>query len=187
MFDQLSAGVHNIVISKQGYNEAQQNVTVEGGHYSSFNATLTPPHGEVDISTLPPGAEVLIDGNSYGPGPGRAEVDVGQHTFLVRQAGRDPVEGKFMVQDKAVVQRTIELPLKAPAPPPINVAVTTDPPSATVYLDGAPMSAKTPLSLHLTPGHHLLIIFAAGHRPVRRDIDVPESGVLTVNETLSRQ
>jgi hypothetical protein len=69
----------------------------------------------------------------------------------------------------------------------MNIAVTTNPPSATVYVDGAPMGGKTPLSFHLSPGHHTLIMFAAGYRPVRRNIDVPEDRALTVNATLSGQ
>ena len=186
-FADLSPGSHNIVVSKQGYKEAQQNVRLEAGGEVSVDATLNPPRGEIDISTSPPGAEVLIDGKSYGPGPVRAEVDAGQHSFLVKQAGRESVAGKLMVQDQAVVQRTIDLPLEAPKPPTMNVAVTTSPPVATVYADGAPMGGKTPTSFHLSPGHHILIIFAAGYRPVRREIDVPEDGALTVNATLSGQ
>jgi len=186
-FTDLSPGSHNVVVSKQGYKEAQQNVRLEAGGEVSVNATLNPPRGEIDISTSPPGAEVLIDGKSYGPGPVRAEVDVGQHSFLVKQAGRESVAGKLMVQDQAVVQRTIDLPLEAPTPPTMNVAVTTSPPMATVYADGAPMGGKTPTSFHLLPGHHTLIIFAAGYRPVRREIDVPEDGALTVSATLPGQ
>ena len=179
--------MHRIVVSKQGYGDLHQTVTVEAGGTTSLNATLTIPQGEVDISTNPPGAEVLLDGKSYGPGPVRATVVSGQHTFLVRQAGREPVEGKVVVQDQAVVQQSVDLPVKRVTVPEMNIAVTTNPASATVYLDGAPMSGKTPISFHLSPGHHLLIIFAAGYRPVRREIDVPPDRTFAVNETLSAQ
>jgi hypothetical protein len=176
-----------MVVSKEGFHEAHQSVTVVAGRATSINITLTPPRGEIDISTSPPGAEVLIDGKSYGPGPIRAEVDAGQHAFLVRQAGRQPVEGKLAVQDQSVVQRTIDLPLKPSPTPELNIAVITNPPAAKVYADGAPKSGNTPISFHLSPGHHILIITAAGFRPVRREIDVPEDGVLTVNAALSAQ
>jgi type II secretory pathway predicted ATPase ExeA len=187
LFTKLSPGAHSIVVSKQGYNEAQRSVTVEAGREASLSVTLASARGEIDISTRPPGAEVLIDGKSYGPGPVQADVDAGEHTFLVRQAGRDPVEGKLVVQAQAVVQRTIDLPPKPQAPPAMNVAITTNPTAATVYVDGAPISGRTPLSLHLTTGHHILILFAEGYRPVRREVDVPQEGTLTVNETLTGQ
>ena len=186
-FTDLSPGVHTITVSKAGYNAAHQAVTVEAGAGTSINATLTPPHGEIDISTNPPGAEVLIDGKSYGPAPVRMEANAGQHTFLVRQTGRQPVEGNLVVQDQAVVQRTIDLPPTPSASSAANVTVTTQPPSAKLYVDGAPMSGKTPISFHLSPGHHTLIISADGYRPVRREIDVVADAALTVNVTLSGQ
>jgi hypothetical protein len=92
-----------------------------------------------------------------------------------------------VVQDQAVVQRTIDLPLTPPTPPAFNISVTTQPPAATIYVDGAPMSGKTPSSFHLSPGHHTLIIFAQGYRPARREIDIPEDATLTVSVTLSGQ
>jgi hypothetical protein len=97
------------------------------------------------------------------------------------------VEGKLVVQDQAVVQRTIDLPPKPSAEPAMNIAITTTPPAATVYVDGAPMSGRTPVSFHLTTGHHIIILFAEGYRPVRREVDVPQEGTLTVNETLTGQ
>jgi hypothetical protein len=183
----LPPGSHSVVVSSQGYREAQQSVVLEAGQAVSVNVILSTPNGEIDISTNPPAAEVLIDGKSYGPSPVNAKVNVGQHTFLVKQAGRESVAGNVTVQDQDVVTRSIELPPVAPVPPGTNVEVTTNPPSAAVYADGAPMGGKTPTSFHLSPGHHTLIIVAAGYGPVRREVDVPETGAVTVNATLSRQ
>ena len=186
-FNGLSPGPHTIQVAKEGYNTAQQSVTVAAGSESSMNATLTLPRGEIALSTNPPGAEVLIDGKSYGLAPVRAQVDAGQHTFLVRQTGREPVEGKFEVRDQALVERTIELPPAPPAPPELNVSLTTQPAGATIYVDGAPRSEKTPASFNLPAGHHTLILFAPGYRPVRREIDVPVAGTLAVSVALRGQ
>jgi hypothetical protein len=187
MIKELSPGAHRVVVSKPGYSDLQQTVTVEAGKVTTFNATLTTPQGEIDIATNPPGAEVLVDGKSYGPSPVRAAVVAGQHTFLVKHAGRLPVEGKLAVQDQAVVQRSINLPPKPSTTPELNITVTANPPAATIYADGAPKAGSTPASFHLLPGHHILIISAAGFRPARREIDVPEDGTLTVNVELTAQ
>jgi general secretion pathway protein A len=186
-FTDLPPGSYNVVVSRQGYRDAQQSASVEAGQTASVNATLNPPRGEIEISTNPPGAEVLIDGTSYGPSPLRARFDAGQHSFLVRQAGRQPVRGSLTVQDGAVATRTVDLPPAVPAPPRMNVEVASNPPKATVYADGTPMTGETPTSFHLAPGHHTLIIFVTGYRPIRREIDIPETGTVTVNETLSPQ
>ena len=186
-FADLPPGSYSVVVSRQGYRAAQQSARVDPGQMASVNATLSPPSGEIEISTNPPGAEVLIGGKSYGPSPVRATVAVGQHSFLARQAGREPVAGSLTVQDGTVVTRNIDLPLVVPAPPRTNVEVTTNPPKATVYADGAPLAGETPTSFHLSPGHHTLIIFAAGYRPIRREIEVPESATVAVSETLAPQ
>jgi len=186
-FADLPPGSYSVVVSTQGYRAAQQNARVEPGQMASVNATLSPPSGEIEISTNPPGAEVLIGGKSYGPSPVRARVAVGQHSFLARQVGREPVAGSLTVQDGTVVTRNIDLPPVVPAPPRTNVEVTTNPPKATVYADGTPLAGETPSSFHLSPGHHTLIIFLAGYRPIRREIEVPESATVAVGETLSPQ
>ena len=149
MIKDLSPGEHRLVVSKPGFHEARQTVTVEAGKAITINVTLAPPRGEIAIATNPPGAEVLIDGKSYGPGPIRAEVDAGPHAFLVKQAGRLPVEGKVVVQDQAVVQRTIDLPPKPSTTPELNIKVSSDPSAARIYADGAPVSGSTPTSFPL--------------------------------------
>ena len=186
-FRQVPPGVHLITVSKDGYRAANQEVKMEAGGEASLNAILTRKGGEIDILTSPSGAEVLIDGKSYGPGPVRAPVEAGQHTFVVRQAGRETVEGKLEVEDQSVVQRSVALPLKPRPTPATNISVTTQPPSATIYVDGAPVSGHTPLSFHLSPGHHTLIVSAEGHLPLRREVDIPQDGMLTVYLTLSKQ
>jgi general secretion pathway protein D len=70
---------------------------------------------------------------------------------------------------------------------PDNIAVKTNPPQAVVIADGAALAGKTPLSFHLSPGRHELIIFAAGYQLVRREIDIPETGMLTIATALSMQ
>jgi hypothetical protein len=189
MIKDLSPGVHRIVVSKKGYREAAQSVTVVAGRATSLNAKLTIPRGEIDIATTQQGAEVLIDGKSYGSGPVRAEVDAGKHTFLVRQEGRQSVEGNLVVQDLATVQETITLPSNLAIPPALsasNVTVATIPPSATVYVDGAVMNGNTPISFHLSPGHHIVTISSSGFRPVRRKIDVTDDKPIAVDVILSR-
>ena len=115
--------------------------------------------------------------------PKRAQAERAARN-LAAKTTRGPSGG---VQGPPAAQRTTDLPPKSAAPPATNIAVTSEPPSAKIYADGAPMDGKTPLSFHLSPGHHTLIIVAEGHRPVRREVDIPENGSTTVNVTLSEQ
>jgi hypothetical protein len=56
-----------------------------------------------------------------------------------------------------------------------------------VYVDGAPISRVTPTTFRLSPGAHTVIFFLAGHRPVRREVNVPAEGSIAISETLSPQ
>ena len=86
----LPAGAHNIVISMDGYDNFQQSVTIAGGQTSNVAGNLSSPRAEVDIITVPPGVEVLIDGKSYGPSPVRATLAPGNHTYTVKLPGMAP-------------------------------------------------------------------------------------------------
>lgn len=182
-FTNLPAGSHEVIIFKQGYRKIGQSADVKAGTLLTINATLVIPSGELKISTDPPGAEVAIDGRSYGLSPVRANLKTGEHSFSARLAGHETVRGNVMVEDWALVTKTLTLPPLLASRPQINVEVTTNPPKATVYADGLP-KGTTPLSFHMLPGHHTLIIYASGFRPVRREIEVPEIGVATVKQPL---
>jgi len=183
-FRDLSAGSHKVIVSKPGYQGAERSVRVEPGREISLNAILTPANGLVGISTDPTAAEVFIDGKSYGPSPVLIKVAVGEHAFSVRQTGWESVSGTLTVRDQAVTTRNISLPPATPQPITANVEVITDPDRATVYVDGMAVPASTPTSFHMPPGLHTLTIFAVGYRPLRREIEVPASGSISINESL---
>jgi serine/threonine-protein kinase len=97
------AGTHQVVISKDGYDDYQQSVTIEGGKTTTVNAQLSPASGEVLVITTPPGLEVLIDGKSIGTSPARVSVIVGSHKYTVRRSGWEPYEGTITVSSGARV------------------------------------------------------------------------------------
>jgi general secretion pathway protein A len=182
-FTDLQVGSYEVALFRQGYRQARHIANVAAGKLMIVDATLVVPSGALVISTNPPGADVSIDGRPYGSSPVRANVDAGQHSFSARLAGRETVSGNVTVGDQTVVTKGLDLPPALATPPEMNVEVTTHPPKATVYVGGSP-KGTTPLSFHIAPGRHTLIIFLSGFRPVRREIEVPEKGVATVKETL---
>jgi general secretion pathway protein A len=183
-FTNLRPGVHVLDLSRPGYSEIRQSVNVESGRVMIVNATMATLNGELILTTEPPGAEVSIDGKPYGPSPMRTKVVAGRHSYTVQMAGRKTQEGTVTIANQEVVAKSVELPPAAPSAREMNVQVTTNPPNATVFADGTP-KGDTPISFHMSPGHHTLILFASGFQPLRREIEVPESGIVTVNETLA--
>jgi serine/threonine protein kinase len=94
-------GTHQVSISKDGYNDYQQSVTLEAGKTATINAQLFPladTTGEVSVITTPPGLEVLIDGKSLGASPVRINLPAGSHKYTVKREGWEPYEGTVNVK-----------------------------------------------------------------------------------------
>jgi hypothetical protein len=92
-----------VVISKEGYDDYRQSISIEGAKTTTVNAQLSAARGEVIVITTPPGLDVLIDGKLIGPSPVRITVAVGNHKYTVRRAGWEPYEGTFTAQSGALM------------------------------------------------------------------------------------
>jgi len=183
----LPAGAHSVVVSREGYSDAQESVTVEGGRTATVRPTLTVPSGEISIVTNPPGIEVFIDGQAVGLSPARKTLGVGQHTYALRQAGKEIYSSAFEIRhDGQMLTKKVDLG-GGPAVPTGIVEVRTIPPGATVYADGKAVGGTTPTSLRLSAGRHTLTLSLSGYRPLQKEVDLPADGSIVINEKFSPQ
>jgi serine/threonine-protein kinase len=183
----LPAGAHLVAVSKEGYGDAQESVLIEGGRTAAVRPTLTVPSGEISIETNPPGVEVFIDGQAVGLSPARKTLGVGQHTYALRQAGKDIFSSAFEIKhDGQMFTRKVDLG-GGPAVPTGIVEVRTIPSGATVHADGKPVQGTTPTNFRLAAGRHTLTISLSGYLPLQKEVDVPPDGLVPVNERLARQ
>ncbi len=109
VFGDIPAGTHLVTVSKEGYDDAQQSVTIEGGRTGSVNAQLSVSTGEVDIKTVPPGLEILIDGKSYGPSPVQTMLTTGEHHVTIMRPATDPYQTIIVAKSGAVAMKTVTL------------------------------------------------------------------------------
>jgi hypothetical protein len=175
-----------VVVSKEGYDDYQQSVNIEGGKTNSLTASLSVPRGEVTIITTTPGLDVSIDGTLIGPSPARASVAAGSHKYTVRRPGLAPYESTFKITSGAIINVRVNLG-GGVAPTTEIVTVNTIPPGATVSADGKPTEGQTPTSFRLTAGPHTLVISLSGHRPVTRVIEVKIGEPLEEKVDISHQ
>jgi serine/threonine protein kinase len=180
------AGTYQVVVRKEGYDDYQQSVTIEGGKTATVNARFSVASGEVVVMTTPPGLEVLIDGKSAGPSPARAAVVAGSHSYSVTRAGWPPYEGTVMVESGRMKVVKVTLSVGAEDATGI-VSVKTIPSGATVMADGNRIESQTPTSFRLTAGRHTLVISLSGFRPVRQVVDVKADGNVEVDVPMPRQ
>jgi len=166
----LPTGTHNVVISLDGYENSAQSVTIESGKTASVEGTLSAPTAELDIATVPPGVEVLIDGKSRGPSPVSAVLPLGNHTYAVKQPGVEPKPKVYNLKS-GIHELTVTLGVAATTG---IVEVRTIPAGASVQADGTLMGGQTPTNFRLSVGPHTLTISLSGCRPVQRQITVAE-------------
>ena len=179
----LSAGYHHVVVSKEGYDDSAQSVTIEGGKTSRINAQLTEPTGEVDVPRTPPGLDVYIDGKLVGPGA--KTVRVGEHKFFVKGPGGMSQIKTFKVESGGTVfLKASEVGGEAAT---ATVTVRSAPAGATVTVDGTRMDVQTPTSFSLTPGRHTLGISHSGCRPEQRVMEVTAGQPIEVDVRMTCQ
>ncbi len=182
----LPAGTHQVVVSKEGYEDSQRSVTIEAGKTSTVNAPLSGASGEVMVVTLPPGLEVFIDGKPIGLSPAHTAVAAGSHSIRVTRPGWTPLERTVNVKSGAMPVITVTMNRPGEGTTGI-VNVRTIPGNATISADGNQIPRQTPASFSLTVGQHTLVISLPGYRTVQRVIEVKAGEPKEVDVPLTRQ
>lgn len=67
---------------------------------------------------------------------------------------------------------------------PAKLKITSDPPGASISIDGKPISDKTPAEVELTPGSHKVSVTTSGKKPAEQDVDVVAFTGASVNVKL---
>jgi hypothetical protein len=132
--------------------------------------------GDVSVRVL--GTRFAVDHRE------RVRVSVSEGTVEVRQQGAIVrLERGQAWPDGEAEPRLSSVQLEPPRDPSGVVVIGGSPPGAIAILDGVALG-PTPLIARLSAGAHRLEVQADLHRPHRRSIEIPESGVIDVSFTL---
>jgi serine/threonine protein kinase len=133
----------------------------------------------VDLLTEPPGARVMVDGNSSRSctAPCTLQLANGRHTLTADLAGYGASQRVFNVPDEntlyiALARRTGAL------------VVTSSPSSATIFIDGK-NAGLTPETLHLPPGPHLITLVNGAQR-YQATVNVVADGIQATGYTFPK-
>ncbi len=139
----------------------------------TFTLTRTPPpavpvEGELTVETDPPGATLVVDGMmSMVKSPGTLRMMALDQDVRVRieKEGREPREVTVRLTRQAP-SKTISVLLPEEQAKPGAITLVTEPPGASVVLDGKPQEGTTPLTLpEVASGvEHLIRVSLAGHQ-----------------------
>ncbi len=155
----LSAGAHSLKVEAERYRTIEQVLEVVGlGERQSLSLELQPDWAPVSISSEPPGAEILENGESIGRTPATLELVEGEHVLLLKLAGfkshRQPLS---VVAGKAQMLSSIEL-----TPADGRLTLKTSPTGGVVSVDGK-YKGVAPLEIPLASGEsHRIKVTKAG-------------------------
>ena len=169
---EVKPGEHKVEITADRYLPNQQSMVVEGRHVQqSLAVELTPAWSLVTLSSNPPRARILVDGDEQAATPSSIEVMQGQHRISLAMTGF-----KDWHQVLDILPNTpIQLPEVVLEAVDGMIRISSTPPNANVTVDDV-FRGKTPIALEIEPGlEHNVQLFKSGFQAVKRSVLV-ESG-----------
>ncbi|MBT8147225.1 MAG: PEGA domain-containing protein [Gammaproteobacteria bacterium] len=164
---ELEPGEHELVVSKERYLPHTERITVTGREIRErFEVDLDPAWAIVSLRSQPPGAEVLVDGESLGTTPLNAELLQGERDVTLKLTGHQAW------QEELSITAGLDLVVPEVQLVPANglVFIRSNPSDASVTINGQ-FRGQTPLEVSLPPGQsHQISLFKAGYDAAGRTI-----------------
>ncbi|HEY8432734.1 MAG TPA: PEGA domain-containing protein [Sandaracinaceae bacterium] len=185
---EVAPGRRLIEVEAEGFLTFAQWVELEAGQTRSIDVRLEerlPDLGSILVVTDVSGAEVFVDGTSRGHTPRVVEgLTPGEHRVEVVAPSGARVERTVEVRVDA--REIVSVELADRPPPPGRASVVSEPPGATVLVDGEPRGV-TPIVIEgLSPGPHIFDLSLEGFVNEQRVVTVEPSAEIEVSVTLSR-
>jgi hypothetical protein len=200
----LAPGQHLVGINKLGYAAETRTIQVASGSKSFLEIQLAALGATASVSSVPPGAEVYMDGKDTGRiTPAMVPVDrLGGHTFLVRKQGyldetaTATVQAGQTFQFAPVLQalgNTDDIKMVGKFKKMFGggetagmgiVSVKTQPKGAQIAINRRILDKVSPVEFYLNPGSYVIDITVSGHKSLHRVINIERGGKMAIDEIL---
>jgi hypothetical protein len=175
----LRDGTHQIEVTKDGYKPSSKPLKLTADGPKSLNFALAALSADVEITTTPSGATVLIDGaEQSGQTPAKYPMAFGEHSVEIRKQGFRP-DSRTLKVDQSTFGIAVQLQRRVDVRGPIagrvaqgRVRVLTRPPGAKIMVDGQATDYETPVNFPLPAGSHTITVRHRGLQPVSRDVEI---------------
>jgi hypothetical protein len=105
-----------------------------------------------------------------------------RYSLEVKKDGYQPVQTALQVKQGAVADEKLSLESLAK-----GLYITSDPPGADVFINGAKQSGQTPVTLPLAAGQYNLVLRLPGHDPYVGSVQVKENVQTVLNTKLNER
>ncbi len=190
------AGHYRLFAKKKGYHDLQGEIDLSG-RKRIFSFEMTPLPAVVDFLSRPGGASIRLDEKDLGLTPiENVEVAPGNHTLLVTLKGYRDISRHLDIKGPGGHQR-FEFDL---VPVTGLVTINSEPQGAKIKVDDRETGMKTPATVTILEGRHILSLNLSGYSEKRLEVNVTAGkektlktvklqkgpGVLVVNSTPTR-
>lgn len=83
----LAPGRHTVEVRADSYKPWGQKIEVISGELLTLTADMKPLDGVLEVSAMPKGAIVFINGDKLGPSPVKADLAAGGHKVVIKKSG----------------------------------------------------------------------------------------------------
>jgi serine/threonine protein kinase len=171
--EKVSPGKVRIKVSQEGYKDHDEEIEVSPGKPFSKNFPLLPADGYIEITSVPEGADVFIDSVFTGKTPiMRHALEPGTYEIKVVMKGKKERIETITIQPEQI--QKLEYPLGSAQQAAVKyyLRISTEPPDASVILDGILLKEKTPLALDYGKSDAHMIIEKEGFRSLEKDLSL---------------
>ena len=170
---EILPGLHKIEIQAENYQDSQTDINVYGCEkFQKVNMALIPDWSDITVSSVPPDANVLIDGKSFGKTPIQIQLLPGSYLLEIN-AGLFKAHKQRLVVKPNEPQEIKDVRLQ---PADGRLTVNTNPSGADILIGGT-FVGQTPLTVDLSPDkHHVVQISKAGYEKTNHNVQMVSAG-----------
>ncbi|MGA8481808.1 MAG: PEGA domain-containing protein [Chthoniobacterales bacterium] len=171
-FTHVPFGTHRLTATLDNYEPIKQDIEVRSGMAPNIPLKLTPIQeiAALSVQSDPAGASILLDGKPpQRPSNTFSHVPFGTHQLTATLNDYEPIKQDLEVRRGM----TPELHLKLkPSQEIASLSVQSDPPGASILLDGKPPSGPSNTFTHVAFGTHQLTATLNDYEPIKQDLEV---------------
>jgi len=175
----IEPGVYRLTLQKDGYEYWNKDVEISSESSAEIIANLSPLYGSFGITSIPPSAEVYLDGVKQGVTPIRIDqIKKGFRKIEVVKAGYDNWSKKVQVIPGGLL--TIDAELKVAMG---SVNITSKPDNADIYISGI-KHGSTPMVIKIEKGLRKIEIKKPGYEIWEQDVQIAEGDIRIISALL---
>jgi len=174
----LDPGTYTLTITKSGYVDVTDTITITTGVTTTKSYTLVLEKGTLSVSTSPTGASVKV-GPETKTAPCTFSLTPGTHTVTITRTGYVTRTDSVTISAGVTTTKSYTLVLEKG-----TLSVSTSPTGAGVSISGVTGTFTTPFSTNLLPGTYTLTITKSGYVTQTPSVTITADVTTTKSYTL---